>query len=78
MEDVWLYVKHNEAKNGLFALKFAEEKLAQFGVEHRGMTISSEDRTGWWIKYNVISRRVDKEVLSYGDSVAFQEKKKEA
>jgi hypothetical protein len=72
MNETWLYIeKTKEIKSGLLALTAAKERLDIHGITFINMTVAGETKGGWWVKYEVISRRI-----SDGNTVHIQEEKK--
>jgi hypothetical protein len=60
MNEHWTHIdKSSDVKNGLMALKGFYEKFARHGIEVNGATIAGEDRSGWWIRYEVVKRRLN-------------------
>jgi hypothetical protein len=55
----WVFInKSNDIKNGLLALKEFYEKFKRHGIEVKDATVAGEERKGWWVRYEVIKRRL--------------------
>ena len=56
----WTHIdRSSDIKNGLMAIRSFEEKFAHHGIEVAHPTIGGEDRSGWWVVYEVVKRRTD-------------------